>query len=200
MNAIKPLREISAGTSSEVLLRRPDIREAENLLRAADANIGAARAALFPRITLTGAIGTASGELTGLFKSGSRAWNFAPEFVLPIFDSRAWSALAATKVEREIAVARYEKAIQSAFREVADALARRGTLMDQTEAQQSLVEATAETYRLADARYSKGADIYLNVLDAQRSLYAAEQGLIAIRLANLANQVLLYAVLGGGAA
>jgi len=118
--------------------------------------------------------------------------------VLPIFDARTWSGLKVSKVEREIAVAEYEKAIQAAFREVADALARRGTLGDQLEAQQSLVEATARTYRLSNARYEKGIDIYLNVLDAQRSLYAAQQELIAIRLAKLANQVRLYAVLGGG--
>ena len=119
--------------------------------------------------------------------------------VLPIFDARTWSALKVTKVDREIAVAQYEKAIQTAFREVADALAQRGTLGDQMAAQQSLVDATAKTYRLSNARYEKGIDIYLNVLDAQRSLYSAQQGLIAIRLAKLANQVKLYAVLGGGA-
>ncbi len=119
--------------------------------------------------------------------------------MLPVFDARTWSALKVTKVDREIAVAQYEKAIQSAFREVADALAQRGTLGDQLAAQQSLVEASAKTYKLSNERYEKGIDIYLNVLDAQRSLYSAQQGLIAIRLARLANQVKLYAVLGGGA-
>ncbi len=119
--------------------------------------------------------------------------------MLPVFDARTWSALKVTKVDRQIAVAQYEKAIQSAFREVADALAQRGTLGDQLAAQQSLVEASAKTYQLSNARYEKGIDIYLNVLDAQRSLYSAQQGLIAIRLAKLANQVKLYAVLGGGA-
>jgi multidrug efflux system outer membrane protein len=118
--------------------------------------------------------------------------------VLPIFDARTWSALTVSKVDRKIAVAQYEKAIQAAFRDVADALARRGTLGDQMEAQQSLVEATAKSYKLSNARYQKGIDIYLNVLDAQRSNYAAQQGLIAIRLAKLSNQVRLYAVLGGG--
>ena len=122
----------------------------------------------------------------------------APQIVLPIFDARTWSALKATKVEREIAVAQYERAIQVAFREVADALARRGTMGDQMEAQQSLVAASAKTHRLSTLRYEKGIDIYLNVLDAQRSLYTAQQGLIAIRLVKLANQVRLYAVLGGG--
>jgi multidrug efflux system outer membrane protein len=118
---------------------------------------------------------------------------------LPVFDARTWSALKVTKVDREIAVAQYEKAIQTAFREVADALAQRGTLGDQLAAQQSLLEASAKTYTLSNARYEKGIDIYLNVLDAQRSFYSAQQGLIAIRLAKLANQVRLYAVLGGGA-
>jgi multidrug efflux system outer membrane protein len=198
LSAVKPLPEVAPGISSEVLLRRPDILQAEHLLKAANANIGAARAAFFPRIELTTAIGSASGDLTGLFKSGSFVWSYAPEIVLPIFDARTWSALQATQVEREIAVAQYERAIQRAFREVADALARRGTLGDQMEAQQSLLEATAKTYRLSTARYEKGIDIYLNVLDAQRSLYSAQQGLIAIRLAKLANQVQLYAVLGGG--
>jgi outer membrane protein, multidrug efflux system len=198
LSAVKPLPDVSPGTSSEVLLRRPDILQTESLLKAANANIGAARAAFFPRIALTSVTGTASGDLSGLFKSGSFVWNYAPQVVLPIFDARTWSALKVTKVEREIAVAQYEKAIQGAFREVADALAKRGTVGDQLAAQQSLVDATAKTYRLSNARYTKGIDIYLNVLDAQRNLYSAQQGLIAIRLAKLANQVRLYAVLGGG--
>ncbi len=199
LSAIKPLPDVSAGMFSEVLLRRPDILQAENLLKGANANIGAARAAFFPSITLTTAIGSASGQLSGLFGPGSAVWSYAPQVVLPVFDARTWSALKVTKVDREIAVAQYEKAIQGAFREVADALAQRGTLGDQLAAQQSLVEASAQTYKLSNARYEKGIDIYLNVLDAQRSLYGAQQGLIAIRLARLANQVKLYAVLGGGA-
>jgi len=199
LSAVKPLPDVSPGMSSEVLLRRPDILQAEHQLKAANANIGAARAAFFPRIALTSAIGSASGDLSGLFKSGSFVWSYAPQVVLPIFDARTWSGLRVTKVDREIAVAQYEKAIQVAFREVADALARRGTLGDQIAAQQSLLEATAKTYKLSNSRYEKGIDIYLNVLDAQRSLYSAQQGLIAIRLAKLANQVRLYAVLGGGA-
>jgi multidrug efflux system outer membrane protein len=198
LSTVKPLPDVSPGISSEVLLRRPDILQAENLLKAANANIGAARAAFFPRISLTSAIGSASGDLSGLFKSGSFVWNYAPQVVLPIFDARTWGGLQATKVDREIAVAQYERAIQVAFKEVADALARRGTMGDQMEAQQSLVAATTKTYRLSTLRYEKGIDIYLNVLDAQRSLYTAQQGLIAIRLAKLANQVRLYAVLGGG--
>jgi multidrug efflux system outer membrane protein len=198
LSAVRPLPDVSPGTSSEVLLRRPDILQAEDLLKAANANIGAARAAFFPRITLTTSIGTTSDQLSGLFKSDSDTWIFAPRIVMPIFDLRTWSALTVTQVDREIAVAQYEGAIQAAFRDVADALARRGTVGDQMEAQQSLVEATMETYRLSNARYAKGIDIYLNVLDAQRSLYSAQQGLIAIRLAKLVNQVQLYAVLGGG--
>jgi multidrug efflux system outer membrane protein len=198
LTAVPPLPDVSAGASSEVLLLRPDILQAEDLLKSANANIGVARAAFFPRISLTTAIGTASSDLTGLFKSGSLAWNYWPQIVMPIFDARLWSALKATKVEREIALTQYEKAIQTAFRDVADALARWGTLGDQMKAQQSLVDATAITYRLSMARYEKGIDIYLNVLVAQRSLYAAQQGLIAIRLAKVKNQVQLYAVLGGG--
>ena len=198
LSLVKPLPDVAPGTKSAVLLRRPDILQAENLLKAANANIGAARAAFFPRVSLTSAIGSASGDLSGLFKSGSFVWNYAPQIVLPIFDARTWSALKVTKVDREIAVAQYERAIQGAFREVADALARRGTVGDQMAAQQFLVDATAKTYRLSTARYERGIDIYLNVLDAQRSLYTAQQGLIAIRLAKLTNQVRLYAVLGGG--
>lgn len=198
LTLVSPAREISPGISSEVLLLRPDILQAENLLKAANANIGAARATLFPRISLTTSFGTTSTELSGLFRSGSESWNFAPQIVVPIFDARSWSALKVVKVEREIAVAQYEKAIQTAFREVADALAVRGTVEDQLSAQQSLVEAVSETYRLANARYAKGIDSFLGVLDAQRSLYAAQQGLIAVRLTRFSNQVRLYAVMGGG--
>ena len=153
----------------------------------------------FPRISLTGMIGTASGELSGLFASGSETWSFSPELIMPIFDARTWSAYDASKVDREIVLTQYEKAIQTAFREVADALAQRGTLGDEMAAQQSLVEASAENYRLSDVRYKSGIDSYLSVLDAQRSLYGAEQGLIAIRLSHLTNLITLYKVLGGGA-
>jgi len=198
LTLVSPAREISPGISSEVLLLRPDILQAENLLKAANANIGAARATLFPRISLTTSFGTTSTELSGLFRSGSESWNFAPQIVVPIFDARSWSALKVVKVEQEIAVAQYEKAIQTAFREVADALAVRGTVEEQLSAQQSLVEAVSETYRLSNARYAKGIDSFLGVLDAQRSLYAAQQGLIAVRLTRFANQVRLYAVMGGG--
>jgi multidrug efflux system outer membrane protein len=198
LGSVIPPREISPRTPSEVLLRRPDILATEHRLKGANANIGAARAAFFPRISLTTSIGTASAELSGLFKSGSDTWNFAPQIVLPIFDARMWSAYDATKVEKEIALAQYEKAIQTAFREVADALAVRGTVDQQLSAQQSLVNAVAETYRLSNARYTKGIDNYLGVLDAQRSLNAAQQGLISLRLARLTSLVTLYKVLGGG--
>jgi multidrug efflux system outer membrane protein len=198
LSNVTPPKDISPGMSSEVLLQRPDILSAEHLLKAANANIGAARAALFPRISLTTAIGTASDELSGLFQAGRDTWNFSGQIVLPIFDARAWSALDATKVQREITLAQYERAIQGAFREVADALAQRGTVGDQLAAQESLVNAWAETYRLSNLRYEKGVDSYLGVLDAQRSLRVSGQVLIALRLARITNQVRLYAVLGGG--
>jgi len=198
LDGIAPLKELSAGLPSDVLMRRPDVLEAEDMLKAANADIGAARAAFFPQITLTGALGSSSSDLTGLFKSGSGAWNYAPQIVLPVFDARTWAAHKATKVQQEIAVAQYEKAIQSAFRDVADALAMRGTVDQQARAQQSLVDAVAETYRLSNTRYNMGIDNYLSVLDAQRSLYAAQQGLVSLRLAKLSSQVRLYAALGGG--
>jgi multidrug efflux system outer membrane protein len=198
LSGVAPPKEISAGVSSEVLLCRPDVLQAENLLRAAHADIGAARATFFPRISLTAAVGTASSELSGLFQSGSGTWSYAPQIGMPIFDARTWAALRVTKVQREIAVTQYERAVQNAFREVADALAVYGTVDQQVSAQQSLVHAVGETYRLSNARYDKGIDSYLSVLDAQRSLYAAQQGLVSLRLVKLANQVRLYAVLGGG--
>ncbi|OPX33490.1 MAG: multidrug transporter [Desulfobacteraceae bacterium 4484_190.1] len=195
---VSPPRDISPGLSSEVLLGRPDIMAAEHQLRAAYANIGAARAAFFPRISLTASIGTASSELSGLFGSGSKTWNFAPQAVLPIFDPRIWAAHRVSKADRKIVLTQYEKAIQKAFREVADTLAVEGTVDDRLSAQQSLVNAAAETYRLSLVRYTKGIDSYLSVLDAQRSLFVAQEGLIMLRLAKLSNQVMLYAVLGGG--
>ena len=200
LSNVIPPGEISAGLSSELLLHRPDVLTAEHRLRAANANIGAARAAFFPRISLTAAMGTASADLSGLFKSGSGTWSFAPQIVMPIFDARTWSAYDVTKVEKEISVAQYEKAIQTAFREVADALAVQGTMSRQIEAQQSLVDALAVAYRLANARYTKGIDNYLTVLVAQRSLYAAQQVLISLRLAGVSNRFTLYKVLGGGGA
>lgn len=199
LDAVTALKDITPGLPSEVLQRRPDVLQAENQLKAANANIGAARAAFFPRITLTTSIGTASDQLSGLFKTGSAAWSFAPQIILPIFDAGSNLAnLDAATADRDIYIAQYEKAIQSAFREVADALAQRGTVGDQVEAQQSLVHASSESYRLSEARYTRGIDSYLTVLDAQRSLYGAQQGLIALRLARFTNRVILYKVLGGG--
>ncbi len=194
------LKDLSPGLPSDVLLSRPDILQAEYLLKGANADIGAARAAFFPRITLVSSVGFGSEDLAGLFTSGSFAWSFAPRISLPIFDSGSNRAnLKVSEVDRDIAVAQYEKAIQTAFREVADSLAQRGTIDDQLTAQQSLTDATAESHKLSLARYEKGVDSYLNVLDSQRSLYAAQQNLISVRLIRLNNLVTLYKVLGGGA-
>ncbi len=190
--------EVAAGLPSSVLLSRPDVMQAEGTLKAANADIGAARAAFFPRIALTGTIGSGSKELSGLFDGGTGTWSFLPSVSMPIFDARTWTAHRAAQVQRKMAVAQYEKAIQSAFREVADALATRATIGEQFASQQRLVEALAETNRLAAARFEKGVDSYLAVLDAQRSLFAAQQGLVSLRLADLASRVQLYAVLGGG--
>lgn len=198
--ALNAMKELKAGLPSEVLQRRPDIIQAEHLLKASSANIGAARAAFFPRITLTTGLGLSSDQLSGLFKGGAGVWSFAPQITLPIFDSGRNSAnLKVTEVDRDIFLARYEKTVQSAFREVADALAQRATLEEQLEAQKALADAAAESYRLSEARYRSGIASYLNVLDAQRSLYAAQQGLINLRLFRLVNRVTLYKVLGGGA-
>ncbi len=200
LSPVTPLKDLNAGLPSEVLQRRPDIMQAEHLLKAANANIGAARAAFFPRITLTTSIGLSSNQLSGLFKGRNETWMFAPQITIPIFDAgRNLANLKVSEVDREIFLAQYEKAIQSAFREVADALAQRGTLGDQLEAQRSLTDATTVSYTLSQARYEKGIDSYLNVLDSQRSLYSAQQGLITVRLSYLTNLVTLYKVLGGGA-
>ncbi len=194
-----PVKEFLPNLSSEVLLKRPDILQAEYQLEAAYANIGAARAALFPRISLTTSVGTASDELTGLFGSGGGLWTFSPRFVVPLFDARTWAALRVTKVDKELALAQYERAIQNAFREVADVLVVKKTIGEELKAQQALVEDLSEAYKLSMIRYEKGIDNYLSVLDAQRSLYLAEQKLVSLRLSNLSTQVRLYAVLGGGA-
>jgi outer membrane protein, multidrug efflux system len=196
----KPLiAELEEGIPSDVLVQRPDVLSAEHQLRSANAQIGAARAAFLPAISLTGSFGTASTELSGLFKEGSRAWTFAPVISVPIFAGGANVAnLKATNLARDTAVAEYEKAIQSAFREVADGLAARGTLDDQLSAQQALVSASAVAYKLADMRFRGGVDSYLSALDAQRSLYSAQQQLQNVRLLRLQNLVTLYKVLGGG--
>lgn len=196
---VASLAEVPTGVPSEVLQRRPDILSAEHRLQAAHAAIGAARAAFFPSVSLTAAGGVASNSLSDLFRGGAGAWRFAPQVSLPIFDGgRNRATLQASEVTRDITLAEYERAIQGAFREVADALAARGMLGQQLEAQQSLVEAAADSHRLSDIRFRQGAESYLAVLDAQRSLYAAQQDLISVRLSRLANQVTLYKVLGGG--
>ncbi|MET3132903.1 multidrug efflux system outer membrane protein [Oxalobacteraceae bacterium GrIS 1.11] len=199
IEAVGALTDIPAGMPSDLLGRRPDVLEAERSLRAANANIGAARAAFFPRIALTGSAGSASGDLSGLFKGGSAAWSFMPQVSLPIFDAGAnRSRLEVAKVERDMAVARYEKAIQTAFREVSDELARRGTAEQRLASQEALVEAASKSYAIHHARYEKGAESYLNALISQRALYAAQQNLISVRLSKLTNLVGLYKVLGGG--
>ena len=199
LDAVVKPADIRAGLPSEVLLRRPDILMAEHQLLAANANIGAARAAFFPRISLTLGGGTMSSDVSGLFSSGTGTWTFAPQITAAIFASGLQMAnLKGARVDREIAVAQYEKAIQTAFREVGDALTQRTSLAEQQEAAQALVGALEETHRLANARYEAGVDGYLGVLVAQRSLYSAQQGLVGLRMAGLANQVTLYKVLGGG--
>lgn len=193
------LRGVPVGVDSDVLLQRPDILRAEHLLKGANANIGAARAAFFPSITLTANGGTSSDQLDRLFRSGSGLWGFAPQISIPIFDTgRNRATLDVAKLQRDINIAQYEKAIQSAFREVSDALAQRNTIGDRMMAQTALVETNGKSYRLSTARFKAGVDSYLNVLDSQRSLYGAQQGLIGTRLAQQANLVSLYKVLGGG--
>lgn len=199
VDAVSALAELPAGVPSSVLARRPDVLQAERQLRAANASIGAARAAFFPRITLTASAGTASSTLDGLFGSGSRNWSFSPQLSLPIFNAGALRAsLDVAEVQRDINVATYEKTIQSAFREVADALAERATLAEQLDARRSLVAAAKKSFELSEARYKGGVDSYLNLLDAQRSLYGAELELIGTRLADATNRVALYKALGGG--
>ena len=193
------LTDLPVGLSSEVLLRRPDVLQAEQQLLAANANIGAARAAFFPKILLTASAGSVSNQLEGLFKDGSFAWSLAPQLLMPLFDAgRNQANLASAKAARAVAVASYEKAIQSAFREVADALAGRATLGDQQKAQQAQTRAEAERARLTELRYKNGASSYLEVLDAQRSLFAAQQAELQLGAQVQQNLATLYRVLGGG--
>lgn len=191
--------DLTPGLPSQVLLRRPDVLSAEHNLIAANADIGAARAAFFPSITLTGSYGSASRQLTGLFDKGSTAWTFSPQISVPIFAGGANVAgLDLSKIEKNVQVATYEKTVETAFREVADALAARGTLDEQLAADQALADASRKAYELAGLRFENGVDSYLSVLDAQRTLYSAQQTLISIKLARLQNQVTLYKALGGG--
>jgi multidrug efflux system outer membrane protein len=199
LDAQRMVADPPAGLPSDLLTRRPDIRSAEQQLLSANANIGAARAAFFPRITLTTTLGTASTELSGLFKSGSFALTGTAQLLQPIFDfGRNQANLDVAKASRDIAVAQYEKSIQTAFREVSDALAGRATLGEQLRAQAAQTNALAITYRLADLRYRAGASSYLDSLDAQRSLFVAQQALIQTQAAQLQNNVALYRALGGG--
>ena len=193
------LQDVPAGLPSDLLVRRPDIRQAEQQLIAANANIGAARAAFFPRIALTASAGSASPRLAGLFSSGTWGWTLAPQLLLPIFDAgRNRAGLASSKAAEGIAVAGYEKAIQTAFKEVSDALAGRATYAEQLRAAQAQASAEAVRYKLADLRYQNGVASQLDQLDAQRSLFAARQAVVQTRLAQLQSQVTLYKVLGGG--
>jgi multidrug efflux system outer membrane protein len=199
LEEVTQLAAIPAGLPSDLLQSRPDVQEAERSLRAANANIGVARAAFFPSISLTASGGSASSTLSGLFKAGSSTWSFAPQINLPIFDGGVNRAnLNIAKADRDISVAQYEKSIQTAFREVADALATRGTLDQRLASSQALVEASQKSYTINEARYRQGADTYLNALVSQRALYTAQQGLITTRLAKNSNAVTLYKVLGGG--
>jgi multidrug efflux system outer membrane protein len=193
------LDRLPGAVSSHVLLARPDVIQAEDVLRAANANIGAARAAFFPNLSLTGSGGFTSLALSTLFKASSATWSFAPTLSQTLFDGGANAGnLALAKAQRDLEIAQYEKSIETAFREVADALAVRGQIDRQVTAQEGLVAANAQALALAQARYEQGADTYLNVLIAQRSLYAARQSLVAAQLARKTNLVTLYAVLGGG--
>ena len=194
------LPELPAGLPSDLLTRRPDIRQAEQQLIAANANIGAARAAFFPRISLTAGAGSASNELTGLFKNGTWGLTLAPQLLMPLLDAgRNQAGLDSAKTGRDIATAQYEKTIQTAFREVADALAGQDTLKRQLNAQQAQTEAETQRLRLTDLRFKNGAASLLDSLDAQRSLFSAQQAVVLTRLAYLQNQVVLYKTLGGGA-
>lgn len=198
-STISALVAVPADLPSSVLQQRPDVLAAEHTLRASNADIGAARAAFFPRITLTAATGTASDKLSGLFRAGNGIWSFAPAISLPIFDGGANRAqLESAKAEQAIQVATYEKALQTAFREVADVLATRATLGERLAAQQSLTDATRKVYELTQARQRSGADSALDVLSAQRSLYSAQQNLITLLLSEQSSRITLYKVLGGG--
>jgi multidrug efflux system outer membrane protein len=200
VESLKILADLPPGLPSDVLLRRPDVLAAEHSLRARNADIGAARAAFFPRITLTGQTGSVSRELDGLFDPGTHAWSFAPQVVLPLFSGGANIAnLSGAKASRDAAVATYEKSIQVAFREVADALAVRATIQDQLAAQERLSGQAGDVQRLTQARYDRGVDSYLALLDAQRSYYAAQRSLVQTRLAEILNRIELYRALGGGA-
>jgi len=200
LDGIEVMSDLPVGLPSEVLLLRPDVRQAEHELLSANANIGAARAAFLPRISLTGSFGYASDSLSNLFSGAAAgAWRFVPQITAPLFQGgRLRAELEFAETQKEIAVARYERAIQSAFREVADELAARRNLDDELTAQRRQVEAARETYDLSYARYKAGVDSFLTVLDAQRNQFAAQQRQIEIERLRLANLVNLFKALGGG--
>jgi len=193
------LAEVPAGLPSELIQRRPDILQAEHVLKGANANIGAARAAFFPAITLTANIGSTSSELSRLFSGGTGVWNFAPQISLPIFTGgRNMANLDSAKVGKRIEIANYEKAIQTAFREVSDALASRETYAEQIKEERTLIVAQQRRFDLATARYRQGQDSYINVLSAQQDLYTAQQDQLQAQRNQLVSQISLYKALGGG--
>jgi multidrug efflux system outer membrane protein len=199
LNSLDYLSDVPAGLPSDLLQRRPDILAAEHQLKAANAGIGAARAAFFPTITLTASAGTASSQLANLFAPGSGTWLFSPQITLPIFTAgRNFANLDAAKIGKLIEVANYEKAIQTAFREVSDSLAARATVEVQLDAGETLVKAEQRRYELAEARFRQGVDSYLNVLSAQQDLYTAQENLIQFQFSRLSNLINLYQALGGG--
>ena len=190
---------LPVGMPSSVLLQRPDILQAEHRLKAANANIGAARAAFFPRISLTATFGTGSPELSKLFDGGTGMWSFIPQISLPLFQGgKNMANLSVSETDKAIAIANYEKAIQTAFREISNALINRKSLADQLIAQESLTKATSEAYRLSRERYNRGIDSYLTVLDSQRSMYSSQLNLISVRANRELNSITLYRTLGGG--
>jgi multidrug efflux system outer membrane protein len=193
------LPDLPAGTPADLLLRRPDVRQAELLLLANNANIGAARAAFFPRISLTGSAGLVSGDMSALFNNGNGAWSFTPQLLLPIFDAgRNQANLEAAKIGRDIALAQYEKTIQVGFREVSDALMARDTYQRQVQAQNAQLAAERTRLQLTDLRYTQGASNALELLDAKRTLFATEQAAVLAQAQQVQSLVNLYKVLGGG--
>lgn len=199
LSSVKALPDVPAGLPSQLLERRPDLVSAEHMLKSYNANIGAARANFFPTISLTGALGTISPEARHLFGNGMETWRFMPQATLPIFDTgRNIATLQAAKRDKEIAVARYEKTIQTAFKEVSDSLVQREFITEQLDAQKSLLDATSQYYTLAKNRYDVGVDNQLTLLDAQRALYSAEVSYINTRLLRETNALTLYKTIGGG--
>jgi multidrug efflux system outer membrane protein len=199
LDGTPPFPALPAGLPADLLARRPDILAAEHTLLGANANIGAARAAFFPQITLTASGGTASSGLQRLFRAGQANWQFNPSISLPIFDAgQRFANLDIAKIEQRVDVAAYEKAVQSAFHDVSDALAARTTYVSQVTAEEALVDADARYYRLSEMRYKAGADTFLNALIAENSLFSAQLNLVALKLAALQNTVTLYKALGGG--